>query len=483
MTTTTAPAPSAYDPALDLSLVRPHTKNPRRSAQADDELVSSVKASGLVQPIIVAPDPTDAGHFVLLAGHRRHDACTKAGMSTAPAVIRTDLLTDGQQLEAMLVENGRRLDLTPIEEAEGYQELTLFGYKQKDIARAVGRSASTVSSRMRLLHLNEDTRSNVHDGQISLDDALAMTQHTGTDLTLLEDSAGKPGFRYALEAANRRKAGRDAYDAKVKDLAAAGVAPYAQNVDDRTDTWALQRSGDLTRLYTSIADSKSEHPHCLSWCREVQSDGVPCVILVCTDPDTHLDPAEPNAGAGVRGEDTVYLPGDAAIAAEDRLAAEKARQDRIEEARVQREAEEIAASVRLSTLLDQIKPGIKLDKHLSATVRALLPPYIEHLENGDIGPYWSAIGLEDPPGWNDDHSGHMGIVDAMSDYQVARALVGLLVAGVDWLVGEDHNDRFRAGAVRYYDHLIAADHPMSDVDEACYAIARGAQADEEEADE
>lgn len=183
---------------IALTNINPHPANPRRHAVADDELVDSIKAMGVLTPVAVAP----AGdHYVLIGGHRRFDGANKAGLDDIPAVIREDLNTEAAQLEAMLVENLHRVDLTPVEEADAYEQLALFGMKPAEIAKATGRKASTVKARLKLKALPEKTRGRLHDGQITLGDAEALLEFADDSDTLakLEKAIGTGNFAYQVQ--------------------------------------------------------------------------------------------------------------------------------------------------------------------------------------------------------------------------------------------------------------------------------------------
>jgi ParB family chromosome partitioning protein len=100
-----------------------------------DELARSLKATGMIQPIVVRRAP--GGRWQLIAGERRWRAAAQAGLEQIPAVVRE--ATDVESLELALVENLLREDLNPIEEAEAYQRiLTEFGWTQEDVAQRVG---------------------------------------------------------------------------------------------------------------------------------------------------------------------------------------------------------------------------------------------------------------------------------------------------------------------------------------------------------
>ncbi len=142
--------------------------NPRREFREEDvlELAESIRQKGLVQPIIVRPDPQGTGSYEIVAGERRWRACQKAGVHNVSIIVRE--LDDQQVLELALIENVQRIDLNPVEEAGGYTMLMeRFGYTQESLADVIGKSRSHVSNTMRLLKLPEIIQQLVLKGLIS----------------------------------------------------------------------------------------------------------------------------------------------------------------------------------------------------------------------------------------------------------------------------------------------------------------------------
>lgn len=138
---------------LPVAELKPNRFQPRSYFDEDklDELAASIKAQGIVQPIVVTPD--DQGGFSILAGERRWRASQRAGLKSVPVVVRS-VSGDQERLELALVENVQRSDLNPVEEAEAFDMLReSFGLSQDDIAKRVGRNRSTVSNTLRLLNL------------------------------------------------------------------------------------------------------------------------------------------------------------------------------------------------------------------------------------------------------------------------------------------------------------------------------------------
>jgi ParB family chromosome partitioning protein len=167
-------APAAAELAhLPVGSIRPNSRQPRRrlDSQGIEELAESVRAQGLVQPVVVRP-AADEG-YELIAGERRWRAARVAGLATVPALVReTD---DRDSLLLALVENVAREDLSPVDEARAYAALMdEFGLSLGEVAEHVGRSKPTVSNRLRLLELPDDVLGLVERGQLSEGHARAV---------------------------------------------------------------------------------------------------------------------------------------------------------------------------------------------------------------------------------------------------------------------------------------------------------------------
>jgi ParB family chromosome partitioning protein len=123
--------------------------------------------------VVVRPAPAAAGGYELIAGERRLRACQALGWERIPAVTRD--ADDRTLLTLALIENLQRDDLSPVDEARGYERLLAeFSLTQQDVAAAVGRDRSTVANALRLLKLPEAVLSLVHDGQLTVGHARAL---------------------------------------------------------------------------------------------------------------------------------------------------------------------------------------------------------------------------------------------------------------------------------------------------------------------
>jgi ParB family chromosome partitioning protein len=162
-----AKVPVSADRSLPLEHISPNPRNPRRNfAEADlADLAQSIREHGLVQPVVVRPS-TVAGRFEIIAGERRWRAAQRAGVAEIPVIIRD--VDDRVALELAIVENVQRADLSPVEEALGYQQLIdEHNYSQADLGNVIGKSRSHVANTLRLLKLPEPIRDMLGDGSLS----------------------------------------------------------------------------------------------------------------------------------------------------------------------------------------------------------------------------------------------------------------------------------------------------------------------------
>ncbi len=156
------PAPGVLE--IPLEKIRPNRQQPRQHFDQDSiaELAASIKAHGVLQPIVVSRTPDG---FELIAGHRRVLASRVAGKTSIPAVIREDA---GDRLELALVENLQRADLNAIETARAYKLLMeTYDLTQEQLAERLGKSRSAVANTLRALQAPQVLQDAVQDGKIS----------------------------------------------------------------------------------------------------------------------------------------------------------------------------------------------------------------------------------------------------------------------------------------------------------------------------
>jgi ParB family chromosome partitioning protein len=153
------------------------------------ELASSIRESGVVQPILVR---RTAGKYQIIAGERRWRAAQQAGLATVPVTVRE--VADDRLLELALIENIQREDLSPLEEAQAFQRLQQdLGLTQEEIARRVGRDRSTVANALRLLRLPKEARELLAAGRLEGGHARALLalEHAQDLIALARETARK----------------------------------------------------------------------------------------------------------------------------------------------------------------------------------------------------------------------------------------------------------------------------------------------------
>lgn len=184
--TPTAASSTSSLQILSLAKIVPSKTNPRKNFEGPelDELADSIRTHGVLQPVLVRPmfdvDDGELDHFELVAGERRYRASLQAGKDSIPAMVQ--LLTDDQAMELQIIENLQRKDVTPIEEAEGFQRLLrkldfdqeLLPIAERStrtelvqtIATRIGKSVRYVWARMKLVNLVPEVKQALEAGRI-----------------------------------------------------------------------------------------------------------------------------------------------------------------------------------------------------------------------------------------------------------------------------------------------------------------------------
>ncbi len=221
---------------IAIAAISANPAQPRRdfSPGALEELASSIKQKGILQAILVRPDPKIDGKFQIIAGERRWRAAKQIGLKTVPAVIRQ--VDELELLEVGIIENVQRTDLNPIEEAEAYEALMKrFGRTQESLAKNVGKSRAHITNTLRLLTLPEGARAHLWTGRLTAGHARAALG--APDPAGLMELAARKGFSVReVENLARR--------AKGSESTAAIASAVRENLKD-VDTQALE--ADLTR--------------------------------------------------------------------------------------------------------------------------------------------------------------------------------------------------------------------------------------------
>ncbi len=227
-------APAASPTALPLGQLRPGKYQPRTKMRPESlaELADSIRAQGIVQPILVRP--VGGAAYEIIAGERRFRAAQMAGLAEVPVVIRD--VPDEAALAMALIENIQREDLNPLEEAQGVQRLIReFSFTHEQAAQAIGRSRSATSNLLRLLNLAEPVQEMLMEGALDMGHARALLAVDGATQVQL-------GNRIAAHRYSVREA--EALVARTQRAASKTPKPAKPT-----------RSRDIERLEEEIADA------------------------------------------------------------------------------------------------------------------------------------------------------------------------------------------------------------------------------------
>lgn len=214
---------------IEIKRIEVNRYQPRHEFDADSikELASSIKEKGIIQPLLVREIGEDK--YELIAGERRYRASKSIGLKKVPVVIRN--VSDEDSLELALIENIQRENLSPIEEALGYQRLTKeFKLTQEEISEKVGKKRATISNTLRLLSLNGEIQNLIQTKQISMGHARAILalpsekqQRDFAMRVIAEGLSVRDIERLVTEAlepssSNKKKVKRSKKDAHVADI-------------------------------------------------------------------------------------------------------------------------------------------------------------------------------------------------------------------------------------------------------------------------
>lgn len=247
-TAATVPAPdlppTEKPNEIALDLIRRNPAQPRRSFDEGElrELAESLKTKGVLQAILVRPDPKETGKYQIIAGERRWRAARMAGMTHIPAVVRD--VDELALLEFGIIENVQRADLNPIDEAEAYEALIKrFGRTQESLATSVGKSRAHITNTLRLLQLPEAARVHVRAGRISAGHARAALGSANPEALI--DLAIEKGLSVRDVEARARES-RDAVPFETKSM------PPKPAIEKDVDTEALE--ADISRELGLVVD-------------------------------------------------------------------------------------------------------------------------------------------------------------------------------------------------------------------------------------
>ncbi|MFL2887055.1 MAG: ParB/RepB/Spo0J family partition protein [Candidatus Pelagibacter sp.] len=252
---------------ISISSIIRNKYQPRKKFEKEslEELTSSIKERGIIQPIIVRKSDDIVDKFEIVAGERRWQAAQKAGLHKVPVlVIKADNL---RSLEFAIVENVQRKDLNPIEEAEGYKRLIdEFKYDQEKVAKFIGKSRAHVSNYLRLLKLPEKIIEHIIDEKISQGHAKILVGLENAQL-LAEKIISKKLSVRQTEALIRIVKGNKSMNKKSKDsntldienqlMEKIGMRVYVNNKKNNSGTIAFEYKGldQMERLIQVIKNN------------------------------------------------------------------------------------------------------------------------------------------------------------------------------------------------------------------------------------
>ena len=231
---------------IEIARIRPNPDQPRVQFDEDalEELAQSIRERGVLQPILLRPN---GDSFMIIAGERRWRAAQRAQLHSIPAIVRE--IDESTIAELALIENIQRLDLNPLEEAEGYRQLLQrHGHTQDDVSKIVHKSRSHVANLLRLLDLPQFVRQALMRGEISMGHARAVATAGDPDALTREIIAKGLSVRQAEEWVRREKS----RPAPGSDVARASARKAAKAVNPDLD--ALERQlGDILGLKVQVS--------------------------------------------------------------------------------------------------------------------------------------------------------------------------------------------------------------------------------------
>lgn len=397
-----------------LNRLHENPDNPREQIGDVEDLAASVGSVGILEPLLVATAKAyqaaddrlpalEDGDYVVIAGHRRLAAAALADLDTVPCIVRDDLVGADAEV-AMLIENLHREDLTPIEEAKGFEQLrSKHGKTQQQIADMTGYNQSHVSKRLALIKLPEDLQAKAGTAALPLEDAIAIAKHSD-DPEVMKAIANRPNWKSIEQAASdaARNAERNAKLAEAKKSIKDRSLTFIDN--NKVGYSSYQSSCEVTQLEregVDVTDHLHRDCHAVTLQHKYAPDQSAYIVEVevCTNPKGHPD--SPSAKA------TAQRAKIESTRAKEAAAANKRRDARLEV--VKSAVAKIDAATDL--LVDQIIYALAMDAR--SYVSELCEVY-EHLIQ--------VLGITVPEpaeGEADDDDGFDRSIDAFTAYTAA----------------------------------------------------------------
>lgn len=228
-----------------IELLRPNPRNPRKAFPDTEleELASSIRQRGILQPIVVRALANLPDAFEIIAGERRWRAAQRAGLHEVPIIIVE--ADDRTSLEYAILENVQRTDLNALEEAAGYDRLMAeFGYSQSDLGGIIGKSRSHIANTLRLLNLSPSIQNYLSEGKLSAGHAralLAVRDSESVAQRIMSEGLTVRDVEQIAQADNESEGSR-------------GGRPRRSATEKDADTRALEKAlGEVLGLTVSIA--------------------------------------------------------------------------------------------------------------------------------------------------------------------------------------------------------------------------------------
>ncbi|MNV10119.1 Chromosome-partitioning protein ParB [compost metagenome] len=245
--------------AVPIESLKPNPDQPRKyfSAENLEELTASIRDKGVLQPILVRPQPGEDGMWQIIAGERRWRAAQAARLKAVPIIERA--MDDVEVMEVAIIENVQRADLNPVEEALAYGSLmSRFGRTQDALAGVVGKSRSHVANTIRLLQLPDSVLDHVMENRLSAGHARALI--TAPNPEALAEQVLAKGLNVRQTEALARRAAEGPKPSKAKPaLSGEGAADVAALEQDLADALGLKvqltdkgGKGEITIKYATL---------------------------------------------------------------------------------------------------------------------------------------------------------------------------------------------------------------------------------------
>lgn len=231
---------------VPVEAVKPNPDQPRRDFPVEklEELAASIRAKGIIQPLIVRKNPREPNGYEIVAGERRWRAAQMAQLHEVPVLVRE--FTDTEVLEVAIIENIQRADLNPVEEALGYRQLMdRFGHTQERLAEGLSKSRSHIANLLRLLSLPDEVQAMMRDGRLTAGHARA--------LITTEDPVN-----LARQVVARGLSVRETERLAKRPLKGSGVARSVPRSDKDADTRVLEQDLSANLKMKVVIDHKGQ---------------------------------------------------------------------------------------------------------------------------------------------------------------------------------------------------------------------------------